>query len=120
MANSIRSAPGLALASRMACRSEPAPMSSVFRTEKTAGTARSSNRSTGDGRKPGRRDDEDRRLFRGRGQDEDMTSPSTSGVGRHGSRRPSAGLHGGSHVFESEVRERYGGPGRAGGGHRGV
>src|SRR5262249_20436627 len=49
----IESAPGVALASRMAGRSEPAPPSPVLVTVKTAGAVRSSSPSTR-GRKGGR------------------------------------------------------------------
>src|SRR5438270_131699 len=42
MANWIVSAPGLALASRIACRSEPVPLSAVFVTVKVEGMQRSS------------------------------------------------------------------------------
>src|SRR5262249_43106548 len=45
-AKAIRSAPGLALASRTACRSEPGPLSARFLTVKVLGTVRSSSRST--------------------------------------------------------------------------
>ena len=48
MLKAIRSGPltlGVLLASRMAWRSEPAPLSSVLRTVKVAGTERSSSRS---------------------------------------------------------------------------
>jgi hypothetical protein len=49
MLNSIRSGTpptfGVALASTMACRCEPAPLSSVLRTAKVAGASRSSSTS---------------------------------------------------------------------------
>src|SRR5262249_54612093 len=51
MAKVIVSAPGAAFASRIACRSEPGPPSSVVVTVKTAGANRSSSPST-----PGRKD----------------------------------------------------------------
>ncbi len=45
-AKRIRSAPGLVLASRIACRSEPRPLSARLPTVKVLGTMRSSSRST--------------------------------------------------------------------------
>src|SRR5262245_14177709 len=45
MLNAMVSKPALALASRIACRSEPAPLSAVVETVKVLGTVRSSRRS---------------------------------------------------------------------------
>src|SRR4051812_44200674 len=101
MAKLIVSAPGLALASRIACRSEPAPLSSVLATVKTAGTHRSSSPSSRGrnrgGWAAGRGRLRDRRAARGRSQEETRMGDLHCGSGLRyngdditGARRPYA------------------------------
>src|SRR5260370_42451611 len=79
MAKMIESAPGVALASRIACRSEPAPLSAVVVTVKTVeGVVRSSSVSIR-GRKGGRFEARRTGLRLGRATRE--RSPEGRGVG---------------------------------------